>query len=149
MHSIGNIELLKLEKVAFLCSRKFPDEVALRSHHWADEQREKGNCVISGYHSPIEKDVLRRLLKGTQPIIVAMAMGLKKVDAEWNDPIVSGRLLVISRYAESVSHPCESKCYQRNRLMMELADTIVIAHASEGGNLARLCSLYPQKICWL
>lgn len=149
MHSIGNTELLKLEKVAFLCSRKFPDEVALRSYQWADEQREKGTCVISGYHSPIERDVLRRLLKGTQPIIIAMAMGLKKVDAEWNHPIASGRLLVISRYAESVSHPCESKCNQRNRLMMDLADTIVIAHASEGGNLTRLCALYPHKICWL
>ena len=149
MHSVGNLELLKLEKIAFLCSRNFTEEVALKSYRWADEQCEKGTCVISGYHSPIEKEVLCRLLKGKQPIIIAMAMGLKKLDGQWNDPIASGRLLVISRYAESVSHPCESKCYQRNRLMMELADGVVIAHASEGGNLARLCALYPQKIHWL
>ena len=146
MHSIGNDELLKLHKVAFLCSRKFPAEVALKSCRWADEQREKGTCVISGYHSPIEKDVLRRLLQGTQPIIIAMAKGLKKLDPEWDAAIAAGRLLVISRYADSVSHPCESKCYQRNRMMMELADKIVIAHASAGGNLERLCAEYPQKI---
>jgi len=146
MHSIGNDELLKLHKVAFLCSREFPAEVALKSCRWADEQREKGTCVISGYHSPIEKDVLRRLLQGTQPIIIAMAKGLKKLDPEWDAAIAAGRLLVISRYADSVSHPCESKCYQRNRMMMELADKIVIAHASAGGNLERLCAEYPQKI---
>lgn len=149
MHSIGNEELFKLHKVAFLCSRKFPAEVALKSYQWADEQREKGTCVISGYHSPIEKDVLRRLLQGTQPIIIAMAKGLKGLNPEWDGAIAAGRLLVISRYADSVSHPCESKCYQRNRMMMELADKIVIAHASAGGNIERLCAEYPQKILCL
>ncbi len=149
MHSVGNAELLKLHKVAFLCSRRFPAEVALKSYRWADEQREKGTCVISGYHSTIEKDILCRLLQGTQPIIIAMAKGLKKLDPEWNGAVASGRLLVISRYADSVSHPCESKCYQRNRMMIELADNIVIAHASAGGNLERLCAEYPQKILWL
>ena len=146
MHSIGNVELLKLYKVAFLCSRRFPEEAGSRSRQWADDQREKGVCVISGYHSPIEKDVLCRLLKGTQPIIIALAKGLKTLDAEWADPIAAGRLLVISRYADSVSHPCESKCYQRNRMMMDLADEIVIAHASAGGNLERLGAEYREKI---
>ncbi|HBA89764.1 MAG TPA: SMF family protein [Geobacter sp.] len=146
MHSVGNPELLKLRKVAFLCSRKFPAGVASISYQWADEQRRMGTCVISGYHSQIEKEVLCRLLKGTQPVIIAMAMGLKRLDPEWERPIAAGRLLVISRYAQSVSHPCESKCYQRNRMMMELADEIVIAHASEGGNLQRLGTEYPLKI---
>jgi hypothetical protein len=40
-------------------------------------QRESGNCVISGFHSQIEKDVLHYLLKGNQPIIVFLARGLK------------------------------------------------------------------------
>lgn len=149
MHSIGNGELLKLHKLAFLCSRNFPPEVALKSYRWADEQREKGACVISGYHSPIEKEVLCRLLKGRQPIVIAMAKGLAKLDAEWGQAIDAGRLLVISRYAESVSHPCESKCYQRNRMMMELADRAVIAYASAGGNLEKLCAEYPEKILLL
>lgn len=149
MHSVGNEELLKLHKVAFLCSRKFPQEVAVKAYRWADEQREHGVCVVSGYHSPIEKEVLCRLLRGTQPIIIAMAQGLQRLAAEWGRPIAAGRLLVISRYAESVSHACESKCYQRNRMMMELADGIVIAHASTGGNLERLCAEYQEKILWL
>ncbi|HBG04583.1 MAG: SMF family protein [Geobacteraceae bacterium GWC2_58_44] len=140
MHSLGNLELLELYKVAFLCSRKYPEMAATRSCQWADEQREKGVCVISGYHSPIEKDVLRRLLQGTQPIIIALAKGLQKLDEEWSAPIEAGRLLVITRYADSVSHACESKCFQRNRLMVGLADEIVIAHASAGGNLERLCA---------
>ena len=146
LHSAGNLELLKLHKVAFLCSRKYPAGVASNAYLWADLQRRMGTCVISGYHSQIEKEVLCRLLKGTQPVIIAMAMGLRRLDPVWERHIAAGRLLVISRYAESVSHPCESKCYQRNRMMMELADEIVIAHASEGGNLQRLGAEYPEKI---
>lgn len=145
MHSLGNVELLNLYKVAFLCSRICPEAAALKSCQWADQQREEGICVISGYHSPIEKDVLYHLLKGTQPIIIALAKGLQKLDSELSAPVEAGRLLVITRYAGSVSHACEAKCFQRNRLMMDLADEIVIAHASAGGNLEKLSGEYDQK----
>jgi len=145
MHSLGNLELIKLHKVAFLCSRKCPEAAALKSCWWADQQRDQGACVISGYHSPIEKKVLGRLLKGSQPIIIALAKGLQKLDPELSAHIEAGRLLIITRYADSVSHACEAKCFQRNRLMMDLADEIVIAHASAGGNLERLSGEYNGK----
>lgn len=146
MHSVGDADLLKLYKVAFFCSRTFPPEAALKAYRWADEQRQAGICVISGYHSPVEKEVLRRLLAGTQPVIVAMAQGLKRLSPDWEDHLSAGRLLVVSLYAESVSHPCESKCYQRNRMMMEMADRIVIGHASAGGALERLSAGFLEKV---
>lgn len=149
MYSVGNEELLKQRKVAFLCSRNFPPGTAEKARIWAEAQRDAGACVISGYHSPIEKEVLGRLLTGTQPIVVAMAQGLARLAQEWGRHIEAGRLLVISRYAESVSHPCESKCYQRNKLMMELADGVVIAHVAPGGSLERLCAYYRDKVTLL
>ena len=59
--SCGNIELLKLPKTAFLCSRNIPASAVLKCYDWAIEQRDKGNCVISGFHSKIEKDVFHYL----------------------------------------------------------------------------------------
>ncbi len=73
---IGNIKLLKLPKTAFLCSRKVPATIVLKCYDWAIEQREKGHCIISGFHSKIEKDVLHYLLKGQQPIILVLAKPL-------------------------------------------------------------------------
>lgn len=61
---IGNHDLLQLHKTTFLCSRRIPASVVLKCYDWAIEQREKGNCVISGFHSQLEKDVLHYLLKG-------------------------------------------------------------------------------------
>lgn len=65
--SIGNKSILKLPKIAFLCSRQVPAPVILKCYDWAIEQRDAGNCIISGFHSVIEKDVLHYLLKGKQP----------------------------------------------------------------------------------
>lgn len=146
MRSLGNLALLDLYKVAFLCSRNCPQEATLKSYRWAVEQCEKGACVISGYHSPTERGVLSRLLEGSQPIIIVLARGLVNLGAELDAPVAAGRLLILTRYADSVTHACESKCYQRNRMMMELADEIVVAHASAGGSLERLTAEFPRNI---
>lgn len=74
---LGNLSLLELKKTAFLCSRKVPASIILKCYDWAIQQREEGNCVIIGFHSQIEKDVLHYMLKGNQPIIVVLARDLK------------------------------------------------------------------------
>jgi len=79
---LGNRELLKQKKTAFLCSRTIPASAILKCYDWAIAQREAGNCIISGFHSQLEKDVFHFLLKGNQPIIIALARGLK----EKNEP---------------------------------------------------------------
>lgn len=60
---IGNIELLKLPKVAFLSSKTISSEVTLRCYDWATEMRDKGVSVESGFHSKVEKEVLVFYLK--------------------------------------------------------------------------------------
>lgn len=146
LHTLGNIGLMQQYKVAFLCSRKCPAASVLKSFDWAIAQRDKGTCVISGFHSRIEKDVLHYLLKGTQPVIMALARGMmKKWPPEIKAALDANRLLIITRYADSVTHASEESCFQRNRLMMELADEIVIGYASQGGNLERLCGEHREK----
>jgi predicted Rossmann fold nucleotide-binding protein DprA/Smf involved in DNA uptake len=139
MNSIGNIELLKLPKTAFLCSRQVPASVVLKCYDWAIEQREKGICVISGFHSQIEKDVLHYLLKGNQPIIVALARGQKeKLEPEFEMPLAQGRLLIVSPFEKSIKRVSAQTAEIRNKLMLELADSITIGYTSAGGNLEKL-----------
>ena len=136
---IGNLELLKLPKTAFLCSRKVPASVVLKCYDWAIEEREAGNCVISGFHSQLEKDVFHYLLKGKQPIIIAVARGIKKnLEPELIRPLEEGRLLIITPFDRSVKRVSSQNAQIRNRLMIDLADRIVIGYASLGGNLQKL-----------
>jgi hypothetical protein len=52
---------------------------------------------------PNRKDVLHYLLKGTQPIILASARGLKKrLEPELKDALDKNRLLLITPFSEKV-----------------------------------------------
>jgi predicted Rossmann fold nucleotide-binding protein DprA/Smf involved in DNA uptake len=135
----GNKEILKKHKTAFICSRRCPADIILKSLDWAKEKKNKGECVISGFHSQIEKDVLNILLKGKQPIILVLARGMKK---QWPEEIKSAikekRLLVISPFKDDVKHITQETANKRNKIMTELADEIFLAYSTKGGNLDRL-----------
>jgi predicted Rossmann fold nucleotide-binding protein DprA/Smf involved in DNA uptake len=144
--SLGNTDLLKLKKTAFLCSRKVPASVVLKCFDWAIDQREKGNCVISGFHSQLEQDVLHYLLKGKQPIILALARGLKeRLEPEFEKPLEEGRLLIISPFEKSVNRMSSERAEIRNKLMVDLSDKVMIGYASAGGNLERLVKEIETK----
>lgn len=137
--NIGNTEILKQHKTAFLCSRKIPASVVLKCYDWAIAQRDAGNCIVSGFHSQLEKDVLHYLLKGKQPIIVALARGLKqKIEPELEKALNEGRLLIITPFDKPVKRVTEQTAAVRNRMMIELADEVVVGFASEGGGLSKL-----------
>jgi len=139
--SIGNKALLNEYKAAFLCSQRCPASIVLKSYDWAIAQREAGKCVISGFHSKIEKDVLYYLLKGQQPIILALARGLKsKIEPEIQQAIEENRLLVVTPFDKSVKRITSETATKRNEFMAELADKVFVAYASPIGKLQTLIS---------
>ena len=136
---LGNTELLKLPKTAFLCSRQVPAGVVLKCYYWAIAQRDAGRCIISGFHSQLEKDVMHYLLKGNQPIILVPARGLKKrLEPELKDAINEKRLLIVTPFDEKIKRVARETASQRNRFMAELADEIFVAYALPGGNIEKL-----------
>jgi hypothetical protein len=144
--SLGNTELLKLCKTAFLCSREIPASVVLKCYDWAIDQREKGNCVIGGFHSKIEKDVFHYLLAGTQPVIMALARGMKeKIEPEWKVAIAAGRFLIVTPFEKRIQLVTTENAEKRNRFMIELADEIVVGYASKSGMLERLIAEVKGK----
>ncbi len=144
--SLGNRELLKLHKTAFLCSREIPASIVIKCYEWAIQQREQGNCIISGFHSQIEQDVFYYLLAGKQPIIMVLARGMKqKIAPELKPALEQGRLLIISPFDLSVRYVSSETAEKRNRFMIELADDIMIGFASKGGMLEKLMSEITGK----
>ena len=67
LKALGNVGLLRNRKVALFCSAHTPGDAILRAHDAARRMRDEGVTVISGFHSPIEKECLRILLRGKQP----------------------------------------------------------------------------------
>ncbi len=136
--STGNPDLLKLPKTAFLCSRRIPAAAVLPCYDWAIAQREAGRCVISGFHSQLEQDMFHYLVKGVQPIIIALARGMRKnLEPAWEAPLEAGRLLIISPFSKSVTRISVATAQVRNRLMITMADEIAVGYAKPDGELSK------------
>jgi predicted Rossmann fold nucleotide-binding protein DprA/Smf involved in DNA uptake len=147
---LGDREILKFEKTAFLCSRKVPASVILKCYDWAIEQRDAGICVISGFHSQIERDVFHYLVKGKQPIIIAMARGIPlKLPSTLKKQIDDGRLLIVSPFKKNVTKVTVETATIRNKMMIEIADKIVIGYADQDGNLRKIVEKTRKNIDYL
>jgi predicted Rossmann fold nucleotide-binding protein DprA/Smf involved in DNA uptake len=143
---LGNKKLLDKHKTAFLCSRKCPSDIILKSLDWAKEKKDKGECVISGFHSRIEKDVFNILLKGSQPIILVLARGMKKRwPADIKEAFGNNRLLIISPFDDSIRYITQETANRRNEIMAELADEIFLVYSTKGGNLHSLIKSINDK----
>jgi hypothetical protein len=150
MITSGNHKILEFQKTAFLCSRKIPASAVLKCYDWAIAEREAGQCVISGFHSQLEKDVLHYLLKGKQPIIIALARGLKqKIEPELQKSFDEGRLLFITAFEKEVIRVTEKTAAVRNKMMIEMADSITVGYASAGGNLEKQLKESTKEINYL
>ncbi|GFO66644.1 hypothetical protein GMLC_02230 [Geomonas limicola] len=143
---LGNPELLRLHKTAFFASRSSPSEAVTLARGWFEKRCRDNGCIVSGFQVPLEKVLLDWLLVAGHPLVWVLARGLALPSFPGADrALAKGDLLVVTRYAESVSHPCRDKCRQRNRLIVELSDEIVVAYAAKGGEVAKLCAEIPAE----
>lgn len=146
LFAMGNIELLSLPKTALFCSRKYPGSVILPTYDQAAKWRDTGRCVIGGFHSPIESECLRILLRGKQPIIICPARSLPKViPPEWRQALSDNRLLILSAFPQTDSRPTASLAERRNQLVAALADEAYFAHITPTGTTARLATRVTES----
>ena len=83
---------------ALFCSSRCPAQIILKAHELAQQFRELGVPTIGGYHSPVEKECLRVLLRGSQPIILCPARSIEnmRLSPAWKGALAEGRLLILS-----------------------------------------------------
>lgn len=141
---LGNRELLKLKKTAFLASSTISSETVLRCYDWATEMRNRGECVVSGFSSKLEQDVLHFLLKGNQPIIVVLARRMyRDIPDELKEPLAQNRLLIIS--VSNAVRQSKVMAMARNRYVCEMADKIFFVGVTEQSSLYALKKEFENK----
>src|SRR3990170_4288858 len=77
--ALGDFVLLSQTKTGVFCSGRCPGDKILSAYDTARKLRDGGMAVISGIHSPVEKECLRILLRVKQPIIICSARALEKI----------------------------------------------------------------------
>lgn len=137
---LGNPDVLKKSKIALVGSIKCPGSVILDTYELMKALRNEDITVISGFHSPMERECLNLLLRGTCGIAMCYARSLpKRVPAEFRKPINEGRLLLLSAFAEGGNRTTRASSAARNRLVAELGDALFVPYASPGGMTEGIC----------
>jgi predicted Rossmann fold nucleotide-binding protein DprA/Smf involved in DNA uptake len=137
--ALGNPDILSLPKTALFCSAHCPGKAILPIYDQVAKWRDEGQCVISGFHSPVEKECLGILLRGSQPIIICPARAIpKRIPQEWEKPLEENRLLILSFFGETETRITAELAKRRNELVAALANSVFIAHAEPGGRIETL-----------
>ena len=153
---LGNAALMALPKVAFLSSRRVAPAAVMRCYDWATEMRGGGRgatalprCVIGGFQSALERDVLKLLLPAGEPsIVMVLARGMwRSVPVEYREAINAGRMLVVSPFSQGVVRVSKETAERRNGWILDHCDEAVFASLDPDGSLARLVAARPNLRC--
>ena len=124
---IGNPALLAEPLLAFIASRQCPGHVFIetleRVPHWA----KAGRVLVSGFHSPLEQQVLRSLLRRQGRAVKVLARHLPpgrdyRPAALEREPLTQGRLLILSASPATENRTTRASALARNGLVITLSD---------------------------
>src|SRR3990172_5383889 len=107
LSALGNLGSLSQPRTALFCSVRCPGDAILAAYDAARKLRDEGVTVVSGFHSPVEKECLRILFRGNQPIIICLARAMEKIrlPADWRRVLENGRLLLLSPFEKRPRRP--------------------------------------------
>lgn len=140
---IGNPEILKRQMLGLFCSVKCPGDLILRTYDLARTLRDAGVPVISCFHTPIEKDCLDLLLRGSQPVVIcpARAVHNMRLGKRVKAGVEKGRVLVLSPFDGKTKRPTTQSSQLRNRFVGTLSAVAFVAYAESGGKTEEFCKV--------
>ena len=138
--AIGNTRICERQKIALISSQKCPGDIILKTYDFARFVRGSGDVIVSGFHSPIEKDCLPILLRGLDPIIIVQAhkLSTSRFPPEWRDAIEAGRLLLLSPFDDKDKRVTRELAIERNRFIVAISDEVLIPYAYPGSTTEAL-----------
>lgn len=130
----------ELGPVAFFCSQVCPGDVILNAQDWANARHPDSVPTIGGFHTTVEREVLRILLRGNSRLILCLA---NSVEGYRRSPTLraaesEGRAIVISPFPARQKRTTAKTADERNRYIIGRADSVLVAHASAGGKTEAL-----------
>jgi predicted Rossmann fold nucleotide-binding protein DprA/Smf involved in DNA uptake len=143
----GNVTLLQHPLLGFFCSIRCPGDSLLATYDLARALRDAGIAVIGGFHSPMEKECLTFLLRGTQPVVICPVRSLEgmRLPSVWRPALREGRLLLLSPFAPAHRRITGDLAQRRNLFVAALAGGIFVSHAASGSKTEELAR---QTLAW-
>jgi len=142
----GNRALLDLPQTAFLASRR-GEKCFARTSVRSETFFARTECVISGFLSPMERDVFDGCLSESIPAVWILARGLPQVfPSQVRRAMDAGRLLVMTPFDASVSRSSAERAAWCNQYALHLAQRVVVGQLNPEGQLACLLADLSREI---
>lgn len=137
---VGNSALLGAPLLGLITSRECPGHVLLETLERVPQWVQAGRVIVSGFHSPLEQQVLRSVLRRKGRVVKVLARGMTdyRPAPDEREPLVAGRMLVVTACPPSVMRTTRETALTRNRLVLALAAEIAVPYIAKGSPLAVL-----------
>lgn len=138
---VGESSLLAEPLLGLMASRECPGHVLLEILDRVPDWVKAGRVIVSGFHSPLEQQVLRSVLRrkaGRAVRVLARGMSDYRPSSDEREPLATGRMLVITSCVPDVRRTTRETALARNRLVLTLASEVVVPYVAEGSPLASL-----------
>ncbi len=135
--SAGATALLAEPLLGFIASRECPGHVLLETLDRVPEWVKTGRVIVSGFHSPLEQQVLRSVLRRKGRVVKVLARGMTdyRPTTEEREPLAAGRMLVITACPPEVRRITRETALARNRLVLALASEIIAPYVTANSPL--------------
>jgi predicted Rossmann fold nucleotide-binding protein DprA/Smf involved in DNA uptake len=136
----GETALLAEPLLGLIASRECPGHVLLEALDRVPEWVKAGRVIVSGFHSPLEQQVLRSVLRRKGRVVKVLARGMTdyRPAPDEREPLTVGRMLVITTCLPEVRRTTRKTALARNRLVLALASEIITSYIADGSPLAEL-----------
>jgi len=131
----GNLDILKHPGIGLICSIQCPGSIIIKTFDVIRRLRDEKIVMIGGFHSPMERECLDILLRGSQPVILCPAKSLRnlRMGKAARKALAEGRLLVLSFFGDEVRRATSFEALLRNDMVAALAEAIFVPHAVKNG----------------
>jgi len=139
---VGNAALLDEPLLGLISSRECPGQVLVETLERVPEWADGGHVIVSGFHSPLEQQVLRSLLRREGRAVKVLARGMsdyRPPDGE-RGALAAGRLLVLTSFSPNVQRVTRETALMRNQHIVALSAELIVPYVSEDSPLASLAN---------
>ncbi len=122
----GNAALLAEALLGFMASRQCPGHLFIETLDLVPQWAREGRVLVSGFHSPLEQQVLHSHLRRAGRAVKVLARsfaetGYRPASSEEKQALAENRLLVLSVSPAAVKRITRETALQRNQLVHALA----------------------------
>lgn len=130
---VGETALLAEPLLGLIASRECPGHVLLETLDRVPEWVKAGRVIVSGFHSPLEQQVLRSVLRRKGRVVKVLARGVTdyRPQPEEREPLTAGRMLVITACPSNIRRTTRTSALLRNKLVLHISHDLAIPFIRE------------------